>query len=101
MEITFRIPDDLARQVASPGEDPSRVALEALAIEGYRAGRLSESAVREMLGFETRMQVHAFLKQHGIYLQYDIGDLEQDESTAQKLQERIRKDSASGQTRSE
>jgi hypothetical protein len=78
MDISFQIPDDLARQVAAGGKEPSRVALEALALEGYRSERLSESEVRRMLGFETRMQVHAFLKEHGVHLQYDISDLEHD-----------------------
>ena len=68
MEITLRIPDELARQVASECKDPARVALEALALEGCRAELLSESAVRQMLGFESRRQVHAFLKEHGIHL---------------------------------
>jgi len=90
MEITIHIPDELARQVSAGGKDPARVALEALALEGYRAQRLSESAVREMLGFETRMEVHAFLKQHGVYLHYDLTDLEQDKRTAEKLRGRVR-----------
>ena len=47
MEITLHIPDELARQVAPEGSDPVRVALEALALEGYRTERLSESAVRQ------------------------------------------------------
>ncbi len=84
MEITFNIPDELARQVTPEGQDPARVALEALALEGYRSGLLSESAVRRMLGFETRMEVHAFLKKHHVYLHYDLADLEQDQAAAQK-----------------
>jgi hypothetical protein len=47
-----------------------------VALEGYRSGALSESDVREMLGFPTRMQVHAFLKEHSVYLQYGIDELE-------------------------
>ena len=89
VEITLKIPDELARQVTPEGGDPARVALEALALEGYRAERLSESAVRQMVGFETRMQVHAFLKQHGVYFHYDIADLEQDTVTAEKLRGRF------------
>jgi predicted HTH domain antitoxin len=89
MEITLNIPDEIARQVASEGQDPARVALEALALEGYRAERLSESAVREMLGFQTRMEVHAFLKRHGVYLHYDTADLEQDTATAETLRGRL------------
>ena len=85
MQITINIPDDLARRVAPEGQDPARVALEALALEGYRAELLSESALRQMLGFQTRMEVHTFLKEHGVYLHYDISDLQQDRATAQQL----------------
>ncbi len=85
MEITLKIPDELARQVASEGKDPARVALEALALEGYCAELLSESAVRQMLGFESRIQVHAFLKEHGIHLHYDLSDLDRDRITSERL----------------
>lgn len=88
VEIILNIPDELARQVVSEGKEPARVALEALALEGYRTGLLAESAIREMLGFETRMEVHAFLKQHGVFLHYDIAELEQDQVTAEKLRGR-------------
>ena len=83
MEITFQIPDELAEQV-SEGKDPARVALEALALEGYRAQRLSESEIRQMLGFESRIQVHVFLKEHGIHLQYDLSDLDHDRATSER-----------------
>ena len=99
VEITLNIPDEFARQVTPEGSDPVRVALEALALEGYRTERLSESAVRQMLGFETRMEVHAFLKQHGVYLHYDIADLEQDQATAEKLRGRLQNEKASGKPR--
>jgi hypothetical protein len=99
VEITLNIPDELARQVTPEGGDPARVALEALALEGYRAERLSESAVRQMLGFETRMEVHAFLKKHGVYLHYDLADLEQDKLTAEKLRERLQDERAPGKLR--
>jgi len=84
MEITFKIPDEFARQVASEGKDPARVALEAVALEGYRAERLSESAIRQMLGFESRIQVHAFLKEHGVHLHYDLSDLDRDRVTSER-----------------
>jgi hypothetical protein len=84
MEITVKIPDELAQQVASEGKDPARVALEALALEGYRAQLLSESAVRQMLGFESRIQVHGFLKEHGVHLHYDLSDLNHDRVTSER-----------------
>jgi hypothetical protein len=85
MEITIKIPDELARQVASEGKEPARVALEALALEGYRAEQLSESAVRQMLGFESRIQVHAFLKEHGIHLHYDLSELDRDRVASERF----------------
>jgi hypothetical protein len=99
VEITFNIPGELARKITLEGSDPARVALEALALEGYRTERLSESAVRRMLGFETRMEVHAFLKQHGVYLHYDIADLEQDQLTAEKVRGRLQDGTTSGNSR--
>src|SRR5208282_5184848 len=99
VEIILNIPDELARQVASEGKDPARVALEALALEGYRTERMSESAVRRMLGFDTRIVVHAFLKQHGGYLHYDLADLEQDQVTAEKLRARLQIERASRKPR--
>ena len=99
MEITLNIPDELARQVAPEGKDPARVALEALALEGYRAELLSESALRQMLGFQTRMEVHAFLKQHGVYLHYDVSDLEQDRATAQQVRTKLQGSDTRGERR--
>jgi hypothetical protein len=96
MEITLKIPDELAREAASQGWDPARVALEAVALEGYRTERLSESAVRQMLGFDSRIEVHAFLKQHGVFLHYDVADLEQDHATAEKLRGKFQDARASG-----
>lgn len=78
MQITFTVPDEVAEHVASEGKSPAQAALEALALEGYRTEKLSESDVRQMLGFETRMQVHAFLKQHDVYLNYSLAELEDD-----------------------
>ena len=100
MRITLNIPDDLAHQVAPEGKDPARVALEALALEGYRAELLSESALRRMLGFQTRMEVYAFLKQHGVYLHYDVSDLQQDRATAQQVRRKLQGSESRGERRS-
>jgi len=84
MEVTLTIPDSLALQIAAAGKEPARAALEALAVEGYRSRQLSEFQVRQMLGFETRMEVHGFLKQHEAYMHYSLADLEQDDETARR-----------------
>ena len=66
-----------------------RAAVEALALEGYRSKRLSEGQLRQMLGFSSRMQVHAFLKDHGVYLHYSLDDLDQDRQVSRNLEERV------------
>ncbi len=48
--------------VIAPERDPAHSALEALALEGYRSDRLSEFDIQQLLGIETRMEVHGFLK---------------------------------------
>lgn len=78
MRITVDLPEDIAAHLAGQGENVSRAALEGLALEEYRARRLSTSQLRRLLGFDTRAQVHAFLKEHGVYLHYTLDDLEHD-----------------------
>src|SRR5580698_10558607 len=84
MHIALDIPDNIAGVIA-PDKDPARATLEALALEGYRSRRLGESTVRRLLGFGTRMQVHGFLKDHDVYLNYDMEDLEHDIRESDRL----------------
>ncbi len=67
MEITIHIPEDLARSLGQGSGDLSRRTLEALAIDGYRSGELTEEQVRRILGYGTRMRVHEFLKEHDVF----------------------------------
>jgi len=85
MQVTFNIPDDLASELLAAGKDPSRSALEAIAVEGYRTGRLTESEVRRLLGYETRMEVHALLAEHDICLRYTADHLDQDIAASDRL----------------
>jgi predicted HTH domain antitoxin len=82
MNLEVHIPDDAARLLTSQYPDLPRAALEALALEGYRSMRLSDGQVRQMLGFSSRMQVHAFLKERGVHLHYSLADLDQDRETS-------------------
>ena len=59
MEVTLKIPNELAAQVISEGKDSSRTALGALTLEGYRTEQISKAVIRRLLGFETRMEMHA------------------------------------------
>ena len=80
MNLIVQIPDDLVDRLAQDGIDLSRQALEALAAEAYRAGRLTKPELRRILGFETRIPLDGFFKAHNI-----------DESiTADKLRQQLR-----------
>ncbi len=82
MTITVEIPDALAGVLSAAGKDPARAVLEAMALEGYRTEQLTETDLKELLGFETRMEVHEFLKDHGVFLHYTLDDLEHDSAVA-------------------
>ena len=88
MEITIYIPEGLVRSLGQGSGGLSRRTLEALAMDGYRSGELTEEQVRRILGYGTRMQVHEFLKEHDVYLNYGLQDLEQDLQTLRQVHEK-------------
>ena len=65
MNVMVPIPDDLAARFGSEAELSRRV-VEALALEEYRAGRLTGPELRQLLGFGTRGELDGFLKEHGV-----------------------------------
>jgi predicted HTH domain antitoxin len=85
MNIQVELPEDIADALRAGGQDVGRATAESIALEGYRSGRLSEEQVRRLLGFESRFQVHAFLKEHQVYLHYTEQDLDQDLETARRF----------------
>ena len=78
MKVTIDLPEDIGAALAGEWNDVPRQALEALAVEGYRTGVLSENQVRRLLGYESRFQVHSLLKEHRVPLHYTLADLESD-----------------------
>jgi hypothetical protein len=88
MQITLELPDDVAQGLERRAENLPRALLESFALEGYRSGKLTEEQVRRILGYGTRVQVHGFLKEHHVYLNYSLEDLEQDMETLRRLRER-------------
>jgi len=85
MEVTVTIPEDIAAQLHTKWQDLPRAALESLALEAYRSGTLTKMQLRKLLGFETPMELDGFLKQAGIFLDYDINDLAQDVETLRRV----------------
>ena len=84
MQITLELPEDIAQGLESRWQDLPRAALESLALEAYRARALTAAQLRRLLGFETRMQVDAFLKEHEIY-DYYAADFEEDRRTLREF----------------
>lgn len=76
MEITVKLPDDLAKRA-----NPGREALEALVVEGYRSGAFSHYQASQMLGL-SRFAFDGFLKERNIYDHaYSAADLQDDQET--------------------
>jgi hypothetical protein len=61
MELTVQIPDELASRMSASGGDLSRRALEALALEEFKSGRITKPELRRLLGFGTRYRLDGFL----------------------------------------
>ena len=65
MTVMVPIPGELAARFGSEAE-LGRRAVEALALEEYRAGRLTRPELRHLLGFATRWELDGFLKDHSV-----------------------------------
>jgi len=84
MDVTIHIPDDLATRFGTAADLPRKI-LEALALEEFRSGRLTEPELGRLLGFATRQALDTFLKAHEIYIPYTVEDLEQDRNDLKRL----------------
>jgi hypothetical protein len=78
MHVTVEIPDDVAQRLLAAGGDLSRRALEALALEEYKGGRLTKPELRRLLGLGTRYALDGFLKAHDVFESYSLDDLERE-----------------------
>src|SRR5262249_49704212 len=85
MTNTLDLPDELAPFLTSLGQDAGRAVIEAIALELYRERKLSTGQLRRVLGYRTRIHVHAFLKEHGVHLQYGPEDLEHDRQAGDSI----------------
>lgn len=91
MPVTITLPDDLAAALLPPGQEPTRAALEAIALEAYRQRRITSYQLRRLLGIESRYELDGFLKEHEVY-DYTTEDFEHDLATIQKLEEKRKSD---------
>lgn len=83
-QVAIELPEDIASRLAGKGE-LSTVALRALAAQAYRDNQLTHAEVQRMLGFKSRWETDAFLKQAGAYLDYTEADLENDLASSRQI----------------
>ena len=85
MQVTFELPEDIARVLASTDVPLDRTVLESLAAEGYRNELLSESQVMRMLNLSSRFAVHDWLRERRIPYRYSEADLSSDLASLAEL----------------
>jgi hypothetical protein len=85
MKVTIQLPEDISAALEAQWDNVPRRSLEAVAIEGYRTGGLTEAQVRRLLELDSRFQVHALLKEHHVPLRYTEADVEDDLSAHREL----------------
>ncbi len=78
MQVTIELPSDVAERLRQKWGDVSRHILETVAVEAYYAGQLTTAQVREMLGYDTPMEVDALLQRAGVYRNPSEDELDQD-----------------------
>jgi hypothetical protein len=84
MQITIDLPDDIAQSLQQKWANIPRHVLESLVLADYQARVLTLEQVRRLLGYETRFEVHGFLKEHGVSF-YTEQDLHDDFATLDRL----------------
>jgi hypothetical protein len=82
MHVHLDVPEEVARQFGGEPGGINRVAIEALALEGVRSGKLTEHQAREMLGIRSRYEMDGFLKVHGVPLPTTLEQIVADSETA-------------------
>jgi len=85
MRIWLDLPDDLVDQLTEQGQDLSRSALEALAIDAYRMNRITSHQLDQLLDGPSRYELDGFLKHHRVPLEYTFVDLEREGSNSARL----------------
>lgn len=85
MNLTVRLPDDIAARLGTDVAALERRALEALVAEEYRVGRLTKPEVYAALGFQALDEFDGFLKAYGVYEDYTLADLDRERQALDRL----------------
>jgi hypothetical protein len=82
MQVSLEIPEDLGRRIATDPDELPRAALEGLALEAIRSGKLTVPQARRLLGIRSGYEMDGFLKAHGVFPELTIEDVRQDSEAA-------------------
>ena len=96
VKIWLDLPDDMVERLTEKGQDLSRAALEALAIDAYRMNRITGYQLCQFLEIPSRYELDGFLKLHGVPLEYTIEDFEREGATSARLWKKRQDELATG-----
>jgi predicted HTH domain antitoxin len=84
MQVKVEMPDQVARHWGETPDAVGRHVMEDAAVEGYRAGRLTQRQVGAMLGLDY-WQTETFLNERAVPLNYSAADLTADNVTLEEI----------------
>ena len=93
MEVIVHIPDSIGERLGKNAEAIPRWLLEKAGLEAYRSKEISGYELRLMLGIPSRLELEAFLKMHGVYLEW--------KKTSSTMPKRVGSSSSSTRNRNE
>jgi len=77
MEVTLKIPDDIAKEIRNGGETPlDRRVLELAAIQAHLSNLINEREVMGVLGFQDREELYEFFKRYDVRSKHTSEDFE-------------------------
>jgi predicted HTH domain antitoxin len=83
-EVVIKVPDAIAGVFGGTPEARSRRVTEDAAIEEYRAGRLSQRQVGEMLNLDY-WRTERLLAERGVPMNYGVSDLQADRAALDEI----------------
>lgn len=83
MDVQVKIPDEV---FGSENKELPRQILEAVALEGYKSKQLTTAQIKQILGFQTRLEVYDFLATNNIaWVDYSIEDARRERELLREL----------------
>ena len=99
VRVWLDLPAAVVEQLAEKGQDVSRAALEALAIDAYRMDRITACQLGQLLEIPSRNELDGFLKHHRVPLEYTIEDFEREGATSARLRQKRQQELATNHDR--